>query len=83
MLGHFYFFPSLYFKEIRTESYLPERMLRIGSFHAADFFDMGKKFYPLGIEAYKRLLKAYGNDYVRAKPIRLLDFWGISPIETI
>lgn len=61
LLGHFYFFPSLYFKEIRTESYLPERMLRIGSFHAADFFDMGKKFYPLGIEAYKRLLKAYGT----------------------
>lgn len=61
LIGYFYFFPSLYFKETSIKPYLPERMLRIGSFHAADFFDMGKDFYPLGIEAYKHLLKAYGT----------------------
>lgn len=36
-------------------------MLRIGSFHASSFFDMGKEFYPLGIEAYKHLLKTHAT----------------------
>lgn len=30
-------------------------------FHASSFFDMGKEFYPLGIEAYKHLLKTHAT----------------------
>lgn len=61
LIGQLYFFPSLYFKEANNLPYLPERMLRTGFFHAAEFFDLGKEFYPLGIEAYKHLLKTHAT----------------------
>lgn len=61
LIGQLYFFPSLYFKEAKNIPFLSERMLRIGFFHASSFFDMGKEFYPLGIEAYKHLLKTHAT----------------------
>lgn len=61
VLGQLYFFPSLYMKESKNSLFLSERMLRMGFFHAASFFDMGKEFYPLGIEAYKHLLKTHAT----------------------
>ena len=61
LIGQLYFFPSLYFKESKNMPFLSERMLRIGFFHASAFFDMGKEFYPLGIEAYKHLLKTHAT----------------------
>lgn len=61
LIGQLYFFPSLYFKESKNMPFLSERMLRIGFFHASSFFDMGKEFYPLGIEAYKHLLKTHAT----------------------
>lgn len=61
LIGQLYFFPSLYVKESKSSPFLSERMLRMGFFHAAAFFDMGEEFYPLGIEAYKHLLKTHAT----------------------
>lgn len=55
------FFPKPLFQGTKNMPFLSERMLRIGFFHASSFFDMGKEFYPLGIEAYKHLLKTHAT----------------------
>lgn len=57
LIGQLYFFPVLYFKEIKTRPLLAHSMLNAGTREAWTFFDMGKEFYPLGIESYKHLLK--------------------------
>lgn len=57
---------QLYFSQASI-SRNPKHALSFGThaadrfFHASSFFDMGKEFYPLGIEAYKHLLKTHAT----------------------
>lgn len=61
LIGYIYFFPNMYRAECKKQTFLPERMLKMGSIHAIDCFELGQDYYPLGIEAYKHLLKTHAT----------------------